>query len=97
MSKLDRQRLIIELIVTGICAPLAMLLWFFLSPRIFSLGRAIAGLIEKLVHAEHGGWFEGLGPTLVVDFFLTWIAFWIVLFVTLKMIQRFTNRKKREA
>jgi hypothetical protein len=101
-----RKRLIRDLVVTGIAAPLVIvvlivvhaargLVWALMP--ILYLGRAISALIERLFPPQGGGWFEGLGTTLMVDFVLAWIAIWIVLFAMLKLMQKWIDRKKREA
>jgi hypothetical protein len=102
----DRKRLIKELVFTGIAAPFVMLLllamhvtrplvWVLMP--LFYLGRAISSLIESIFPPQGGGWFQGLGTALIVDFLLAWIAVWAVLFVLVRLIRSRINRKKREA
>jgi hypothetical protein len=64
---------------------------------ILYLGRAITALIVRIFPPQGGGWFEGLGISLIVDFVLAWIVVWIILFALVKLMQKCINRKKREA
>jgi hypothetical protein len=102
----DRKRLIKELVFTWIAAPFVILLLLsFRAPRaliwilmpLFYLGRAISSLIESVFPAQGGGWFQGLGTALIVDFVLGWIAVWAVLFFLVRLIRSQIRRKKREA
>jgi hypothetical protein len=101
-----RKHRIRDLALTGVAAPLVIVLLILahatrfmvwvLMPILY-LGHAITGLIVKVFPPQGGGWFEGLGISLVVDFILAWIVVWIVLFALVKVIQKCINRKKREA
>jgi hypothetical protein len=101
-----RKRRIRDLALTGVAAPLVIVLLilahatrfmvWILMPILY-LGHEITGLIVKVFPPQGGGWFEGLGISLVVDFILAWIVVWIVLFALVKLIQKCINRKKREA
>ena len=101
-----RKRLIRDLAVTGVAAPLVILLlilaqaakamvWVMMP--ILYLGQTITSLIVRIFPSQGGGLLQGFGATLVVDFILAWIVVWIILFALVKLIQKSINRKKREA
>jgi hypothetical protein len=101
-----RKHHIRDLALTGVASPLVLLLLFaaragrflmWIVVPLLYLGQEIAALIWKVIPPRGGGMFTGFGTALIVDFVLAWIAVWIVLFALLKLIQKLTNRKKREA
>jgi cytosine/uracil/thiamine/allantoin permease len=102
----DRKRFVVELVLTGIAAPIVIWLvfvlrvvrgLFWIALPVLYLGQAITVLIERMFPPQGGGWFTGLGTALIVDFVLVWIAVWMVLFVLVRLIEKLINRKKREA
>jgi hypothetical protein len=106
MMTVRRKRLIRDLAATGVAAPFVILLlilaraarglvWIMMP--ILYLGQAITSLIERIFPPQGGGVLQGFGTALIVDFILTWIVIWMVLFAMLKLIQKWINRKKREA
>jgi hypothetical protein len=101
-----RKHRIRDLVLTGVASPLVLLLLFaaragrflmWIVVPILYLGQAITAVIWKAFPPQIGGMFAGFGTALIVDFVLAWIAVWIVLFVLLRLIEKLTNRKKREA
>jgi hypothetical protein len=101
-----RKRFIRDLALTGVAAPLVIVLLILaqaakalvrIMTPILYLGQAITSLIGRVFPPQGGGLLQGFGRVLVVDFILTWIVVWIVLFALLKLIQKLTHRKKREA
>jgi hypothetical protein len=101
-----RKRLIRDLTLTGVAAPLVILLlilaqaakamvWVMMP--ILYLGQAITALIVRIFPSQGGGELAGFGTVLIVDFVLAWIVVWIVLFAIVKLIQKCINGKKREA
>ena len=101
-----RKRLIRDLALTGVASPIVLLLLFAVRAArflmwivlpILYLGQAITSLIVRIFPPQGGGVLQGFGTALIVDFVLAWIVVWMVLFALVKLIQKWTNRKKREA
>jgi hypothetical protein len=105
MMTVQRKRLIRDLALTGIAAPLVILLLILaraaealvrIMTPILYLGQAITSLIGRVFPPRGGGMLQGFGRVLVVDFILMWIVVWIVLFAIVKLIQKLTSRNNRE-
>jgi hypothetical protein len=100
--KVNKRRLLIELTATAVASPILLFLLIRLNASnilavlafpTLPLARVASNMILA-ASPPQGGWFPGLGATLLAEVFILPLWTWILLLILVKLVERFIPRRE---